>query len=70
MIIRADTFSSASGPGFLSGWYLRASLRYAFFSSALVALGLTPRMSEELGGGGGRGGVKGREGKGRRGGKG
>ena len=42
------TFSSASGPGFLSGWYLRASLRYAFFSSPSVALGFTPRMSEEM----------------------
>jgi hypothetical protein len=36
---RASDFAS---PGFLSGWYLRASLRYAFLISSADALRSTP----------------------------
>src|SRR5207248_7598644 len=39
-------FSSAdTSPGFLSGWYLAASLRYAFLISSADAFFLTPNVS-------------------------
>jgi hypothetical protein len=36
--------SCASGSSLTSGWYLRASFRYAFLSSSSVAFRSTPRM--------------------------
>ena len=37
--------SASSSPGLRSGWYSRASLRYAFFSSSADAFLGTPRVS-------------------------
>jgi len=43
-LISWNFFSATSSPGFLSGWYWRESLRYAFLISAAVAFFFRPRI--------------------------
>ena len=42
-VMSLNFFSAAASPGFWSGWYLRASLRYAFLTSSGDASLETPR---------------------------